>query len=350
MIWIVLIIVLIFASIFSYDYGSSIADEKKKEEEKREREERFREMQRQIELARSRRELLERKAAEDLRRREVQRKEEEKRKADELRKMEEKRSADGLRRLKESQKVGGLEKVDLHSPVVCGRADENRCGLQEESTKIRDFLMERGVSSVVHFTRLENLEGIMSNGLIGRSALDARGVNYRYNDSLRLDGVVNSISASISFPNYKMFWSLRVQNPEADWVVLRLCPSILWRMKCAFCHTNAANKGVSTIALDDRMGVEALRLMFGDDKMPTLRRVLNIDDSYPTDPQAEVLLLQNVEVKYIKEICFPSMRAVKNIDLARRMMRVLDGNFKYSIDDAMFLPRSDHQYWKKSSI
>lgn len=51
-----------------------------------------------------------------------------------------------------------------------------------------EYLGERGVSRFVHFTSLDNLEGILEKGLIPRRSLDEQGITYLANDQLRLDG------------------------------------------------------------------------------------------------------------------------------------------------------------------
>ncbi|ABQ25481.1 hypothetical protein Gura_1280 [Geotalea uraniireducens Rf4] len=86
----------------------------------------------------------------------------------------------------------------------------------------------RGIAHLIHFTRFENLNSILQHGIRPRQVLDAGGEEYIFNDELRLDGCLDAVSLSISFPNYKMFYPYRCQDYSINWAVLRLKSSILW--------------------------------------------------------------------------------------------------------------------------
>lgn len=196
-----------------------------------------------------------------------------------------------------------------------------------EHNEIKEFVRQRGIKYLIHFTRFDNLNTILKYGLKGRVSLQEQGVPYYYNDSKRLDFVDDSLSLSISFPNYKMFYSMQCKNNNVEWVVLQIDPSILYTKKCAFCFTNAASSKVSRIPLHMRMNAEALKEMFYEESYNINRKDLEIPSYYTTDPQAEVLFLENIEPQYIK-----------NISHAGQM------NIIYS--DELFKPRKDYASWK----
>ncbi|EJV4018820.1 DUF4433 domain-containing protein, partial [Salmonella enterica] len=77
------------------------------------------------------------------------------------------------------------------------------------------------------------------------------------NDELRLDGHRDSTSLSIAFPNYRMFYRYRMDNPSIEWVVLGIHPSILWRNDCAYCCHNAADARISAQSLAQLKTLEA---------------------------------------------------------------------------------------------
>ena len=120
---------------------------------------------------------------------------------------------------------------------------------KKRSEQIRDFCTERGIETLVHFTRFENLESILNKGLMSRKELEKWDSENQpvFNDSQRLDQCPDSISLSISFPNYKMFFPYRQKN-TAKWAVILLKPDILWEMDCAFCMDNAASSLIRYIS------------------------------------------------------------------------------------------------------
>lgn len=178
---------------------------------------------------------------------------------------------------------------------------------------IKEFVVERGVKSLFHFTRLNNLPSILENGLLTKDACAHAGINPAINDPYRYDGT-GAISTTISYPNYKMFYRLRCDNPDVEWVVLKLTCSLLWRTKCAFSDTNAGDSLAYSVPIDFRQGVAALHSMFGD-YGDIKRTTLNIPDHYTTNPQAEVLLLDGATVDDITGCLFPKvshMSAIQN--------------------------------------
>lgn len=87
---------------------------------------------------------------------------------------------------------------------------------------MKELVESRGIDFVWHFTRLTNLPSILANGLINRVQLTFSGIQWEFNDHHRIDGHQDSICCSIAHPNYKMFYRLRQENPETEWVVIGL--------------------------------------------------------------------------------------------------------------------------------
>ena len=167
------------------------------------------------------------------------------------------------------------------------------------ATSIQDFVQERGIKCLFHFTRSENLESIHQRGLITRDALIGEGNVSACNDEYRIDNT-NAVCLSIGFPNYKMFWTLRerTKDKEVDWVILAVRPAALWELPHAFCRENAAAASVTAISLEKRKSLDAFKSMYSDFDEKT-RKVLRISDDFPTNPQAEVLMLDGVPRSYI---------------------------------------------------
>lgn len=175
---------------------------------------------------------------------------------------------------------------------------------------IENILQERQIQYLCHFTRLENLESILTYGVIPRSNLYNKEFNNNpclpihgiFNDRYRIDGKTDATSLSISFPNSSMFYGLRCSNNDAQWAVVVLSAKILIDKNCAFYPTNAANNHVRHLPTANFQGVDALNALFeGADEE---REYLLSKD--PTDVQAEVLVFNEIEHRYIVGCVFDS--------------------------------------------
>lgn len=123
---------------------------------------------------------------------------------------------------------------------------------------------ERGIEHLVHFTDLSNLKSILRHGLMTRECLNKLNFDYNYNDEERIDGVENSISTSITSPNYKMFYPIRLKDENRDWAIICINAEKVLTLECAFCKTNAASNSVRFILIDYRKKYDAFREMFSE--------------------------------------------------------------------------------------
>ncbi|MFG6666446.1 DarT ssDNA thymidine ADP-ribosyltransferase family protein [Halomonas sp. HNIBRBA4712] len=213
-----------------------------------------------------------------------------------------------------------LEVDDNEKKEVCAvtqiendsATNSNSC-VFDKINEIKDFVSVREIPYLVHFTQAYNIPNIISNGLLTRTALDVSGASYVYNDALRLDGVRESVSLSIGFPNYKMFYKYRCKDPSITWVMLVIDKSVLWENNCLFCKYNAADRRM--IYKDKRsLGtVSALKEMY-DDLDDASRSLLPLATYDPTNPQAEVLSLDKVSADKISAFIFDSKSAMDQFD------------------------------------
>ena len=172
--------------------------------------------------------------------------------------------------------------------------------------RIQDFCRQIEIPYLTHFTRTENLTSILKFGLYPVNRFEELEVTPTTNDELRLDGHLESISLSISFPNSQMFYKYRMEDSEVRWSVLVLSPSVLWKKKCAFCKHNAADRKISCQPLEALSTPEAFQDLFGEIEGTKARKELFLKPCDPTDVQAEILVLEAIEPKYIACICFDS--------------------------------------------
>lgn len=214
------------------------------------------------------------------------------------------------------------------------------------SEKIERFVKNRGITSLLHFTKVANVPGILEHGLLGRQTIASSGLKAELNDQYRYDNAADSVCASISFPNYKMFYSLQQKNLGDDWAVLRLSPRVLWEIPCAYCFSNAASSEITRIPIKSRMESKYLESMFEDIPPKTMRVKLGIPDEYTTDPQAEVLILGAVDPKYIVNISVNGAGKIKNKPFMSKCFKPYAERFKFLHDESLFTYRKDYGHWK----
>lgn len=210
---------------------------------------------------------------------------------------------------------------------------------------IRNIVADRQITHLMHFTKIDNADSILSRGLIPRADLQQNNIPFQYNDVYRFDNCLNATCLSVSFPNYKMFYPFRCNNANQDWIVIRLRPDILWEKDCAFCNTNAACNTVTAIPIQQRKRVQAFENMFQNiTNMPT-RETTNIPKNYTTNPQAEVLVFDSIETDYIIDVNFRSQENINNF----AVVNTLIGNFqrfKYWLNEPLYSYRCDYAHWK----
>lgn len=200
---------------------------------------------------------------------------------------------------------------------------------------ISDFMEQRGILHLCHFTRVENLESILKYGLVPRSFLDDE--QAIVNDAFRYDRCENAVCTTIEFPNYKMFYQLRCDNPNTQWAVLRLDAQILTDFDCAFCQVNAGSAASFTIPLSERKGADALAKLYAP-VVDGVRRSLLIPPSYPTSPQAEVLVFNTIPPEYIEAVYFNSVEVL-------RFFKSMAYPVHMTVDTDWFSPRTDYRLW-----
>lgn len=164
---------------------------------------------------------------------------------------------------------------------------------------IENDLRERNIHQIFHFTNLGNLNNILNNGLKSIALLDHEETEYYYNDAKRLDERHDYISLSISFPNYKMFWKCRQEEPNEQFVVLELSPMVILSKDCLFFYTNAACSEFRYQNEHFYQTTDAWNSLFLSEN-----RNQTLPLKYTTDVQAELMIQGIIEPEYIKKIHF----------------------------------------------
>lgn len=199
------------------------------------------------------------------------------------------------------------------------------------------------INHVIHFTNVMNLKSILANGLITRHELNNNSIEFHHNDNYRFDGFTNSVSCSIERPNYKMLYKLRMNNRDSEWVIIILNKSVLWEKNCAFFETNAASAKMREKPINQRQNQITFDSLFGELNWSHPRADLNIPDSYPTDPQAEILIFDTIESGYISHVILEDGRRI-NESIEKRYPSIRFQNHK-----PFFSPRRDYEHWKSNN-
>lgn len=211
-------------------------------------------------------------------------------------------------------------------------------GRTKDWKAIEDFIRERGISRLVHFTPLINLIGIYEIGALwARSQIDGFAKEHdnfflldyiRWNDKFRLDGRMDCINLSIQRINHVLFRSFRNKFNQCDvWCILEFSPELMERDGVVFTVGNAASSDVR--AHGTGIGVEALKAMFMDQvEVGNFygRKIFtraNVPNNCPTNRQAEVMIPEEISCKKIKGIVFQYEEHAKR---ARRALRVDNPN------------------------
>lgn len=228
---------------------------------------------------------------------------------------------------------------------------ENLPNIKKEQTEeIKNIVSNRGIEHLVHFTRIENLNSILQYGLVPVILQEQMGINSVRNDEQRIDSKLDCTSCSITFPNYRLFYKFREYDyPGTRWVVLAIDKSILFSPSniTFFCYTNAARVIPQTRNLEDLCTVNAFKNMFCDTIIINGRRVrrelLNINDNFTTDPQAEILISDIIDKEYINCIYFQNEDDLQyykenyGLDILKK--------YNYDIDRNFFDARTDYDFW-----
>ena len=224
--------------------------------------------------------------------------------------------------------------------------------------QIQQICVERGITTLCHFTRIEHLSSILQKGLLSRSILETSRQQFFWNDPDRADGHPEAICLSISFPNYRMFYSIRKEKErtqgvnDTQWIVLLLDAKVLWALDCAFCQENASSNAVRHIPLKDRKQPDALKGLFVEDYHAINRQSLQIPDDYPTNPQAEVLVFNRIPAQYINKVHFWTATALDQWFSSNQITssRTFSNGRRYLYRQDYFYGRCDYKKWQSVNL
>lgn len=235
-----------------------------------------------------------------------------------------------------AQRIGQLTQTNLPEPIA---------EKQNNKEKIKAICQNLKIPYLVHFTHVKNLQPILEHGIRSRNWVEANSTPGQFvtNDEQRLDGYPNAVSLSISFPNYAMFYKYSRKN-RSKWVVLLISTEVLWELDCAFCRENAASSSMKEFTLDSLRSPQAFEQMFAN-WVEKSRTDLQIPLHFPTHPQAEVLVFEDIQSKYILEVNFYSPEALNKWN----NKNIRDNLPRLKVGKIFFKQRCDYLHWAGTS-
>ena len=162
-----------------------------------------------------------------------------------------------------------------------------------DSNAILNFLTERDIKTLYHFTPVNNLYSIFINGICPVSELKRRNIDFIQPDNKRLDGRYNAVSLSISKPNQKLLKAKAEYEFDIPFCIIELDSSLLFEFDNVkeFFPTNAAHYK-KELREHPFTSLSDLQSMFGD------------GTCFPKDEQAEVLFHGIIPIRYINRVHF----------------------------------------------
>lgn len=200
---------------------------------------------------------------------------------------------------------------------------------------------------------MDNLHSILQNGLIPVSMQQKMKIPSTHNDEQRIDSKLNCTSCSVEFSNYKLFYTFREYKfPGTRWAVVVLDKDVLFSPSNInyYCHTNAAGIFPRISSAKELCTANSFDNMFCDcittrENKLIQRNLLQINDCITTDPQAEILISDIIDTKYIGCICFQNQQDIDDYIL-KNGSDVLN-QYEHQIVHGFFDARSDYNFWKK---
>lgn len=197
----------------------------------------------------------------------------------------------------------------LQVPIgIINELDKKR----KEELTFKKIIEERKIKYLVHFTRIENLDSIFENGIIPRQIIETNQMNYFFNDDSRNDRLQNCSCFSIEYPNMRLLNRFANKYETDNWAIIVLDYLMLNNTRSYFCYHNAASYEIRTeiqsytkpINFENmfKKNINVNRL----DKEPLYFDRENIKgfDFLTTSDQAEILVENKIDPKYIVEVKF----------------------------------------------
>lgn len=205
--------------------------------------------------------------------------------------------------------------------IIAQFANEARASVLNE---IPGYLAIRQITRLYHFTSARNLESLATIGFLGRDSLNRRNIEFVKSDEYRQEPILDGVCFSLSRPNIYMA-AKKIQEGKNDLVLLELLDvgSILTQHNFVAVPGNFGSsqlKSKITHWPEEFIGARGLMNLF---QASDIRKKFSIPSFEPTDPQAEIIILDPLPWMYVKKIYFPNAIDYLATDKTNKMLRKL---------------------------
>jgi hypothetical protein len=211
--------------------------------------------------------------------------------------------------------------MDLElAEIIAQYANEARVSVNAE---IPGYLASREISRLFHFTSVHNLESIVTNSFLGRENLRQKNITFVPSDNNREEPLVNGVCFSLSRPNSYMA-ARKIQSGQ-ELVLLELTnlDKILTQYNFVVSPGNFGSPSLKKKIEswpEEFVGGRGLMNLF---KAQAIREKYSIPSYEPTDPQAEIIILEGLPWDYVERIYFPNSVEYSISEQIRRIVRKL---------------------------
>ena len=112
-----------------------------------------------------------------------------------------------------------------------------------------------------------------------------------------------------------------------------------------FCVRNAAEKAIAQQSKDYRSSFQAFKSMFENQDGYSTRELTQIPSYYPTNPQAEVLVLESIDPTFIVDVCIDQEDKIRNHGQVNKIIYENSNKTKFHRRSDYFSPRNDYNRW-----
>ena len=177
----------------------------------------------------------------------------------------------------------------------------------QRQDRISNIIKTRNITQLVHFTKKQNINSIIKNGLLNNDELKRRGLDYISNDPERREKWTYAISLSITNKNSDLYdaFKYRQKLSDNDFTIIKINPMVIVEHECFFCDTNAASHTFNHYRdNEDEIGILKSSLMFKKMfKKVVIKHMYNFSGKIirskqkpneTTCPGAEICLIGNI--------------------------------------------------------
>ena len=187
------------------------------------------------------------------------------------------------------------------------------------------MILNNEIKFLCHFTNINNLENILTFGLLSRTELLKQGIKFEYMDKNRFDNQLNLISFTYNKPNKEMlFYKLKKHK---DYIIILIIDKEIIednKTNSYFSWKNASSEEIRNILKNKK---EYLQTDYAYKKMI---------NSF--DKQKEILVEKKVPLNYVKQIVTNN---INTFDLVVYLLKKLSINIPVIINKDLFQGRED---------